>query len=138
MDSIGTKAPGRRKVILTIIISVAVIALAIGAYLLISLQNYKKDVAAIEIRNVDMATVEDGEYFGSSDVGFVSAKVRVLVENHVLIEIELLEHNNGRGAAAEVLPDEMIKEQRVDLDTITGATSSSKVIMEAVYNALTG
>jgi len=58
------------------------------------------------------------------------------VKNHRITEIELLEHKNGRGAAAESLPDEIIREQRIDVDAVSGATSSSKVIQEAIYKAL--
>ena len=55
-----------------------------------------------------------------------------------MTDIELIEHVNEKGAAAEVLPDRMLEEQRVDVDAVSGATSSSNVIRDAVYNALTG
>ena len=53
-------------------------------------------------------------------------------------EVELLEHYNGRGEAANVMPSRMLEEQRIDVDTVFGATSSCKVIQQAVYNALAG
>ena len=138
MSNLKSKVPGKPRVIVLVVIGIVVIALAVGAYLLNTLRNYKKDVDAIQIQNVDITSIEDGEYFGDCDVGLVSAKVRVVVENQAITEIELLEHNNGRGSAAETLPGEIIREQRVDVDAISGATASSKVILESVYNALTG
>jgi uncharacterized protein with FMN-binding domain len=62
------------------------------------------------------------------------------VQDHKITEIEILEHHHGRDSAreAEVLPSRMIEQQRTDVDIISGSTSSGKVIMEAVYNALTG
>ena len=113
-------------------------ALVVGIGYLVSLNSYKSTIAAIQIKGVDLSTIGDGEYYGDCDAGFVSAKVRVVVVNHVMTELELLEHQNGRGEAADALPETMLKEQRVDVDTITGATSSRNVIREAVYNALTG
>ena len=135
----GSNGKARRKVrTIVIICIVAVVVVAAGVYLLIMLSNYKKGVDAIQVRNVDISAIEDGEYFGDSDVGLVSAKVRVVVEKGVITEIDLLEHKNGRGGPAEVIPGRIVEQQQIDVDIITGATSSSKVIKEAVYNALTG
>ena len=124
------KAHGNTKKNVFIVTGIAVVALALaaGVYLLNNLRNYKKDVDAIQIQSVDLTLIEDGEYFGDCDVGFVSARVRVVVQSHVITEIELLEHHNGRGIAAETLPSEILREQRIDVDAISGATASSKVI----------
>lgn len=56
----------------------------------------------------------------------------------MITELELIEHYNDRGESANVLPQRMLDEQRIDVDGVSGATSSSKAIQEAVYNALTG
>ena len=128
----------KAKIVLFSAIILVVIALVVGIVYLVSYNSYKSTIAAIQIKDVDLSTIGDGEYFGDCDAGFVSAKVRVVVINHVITELELLKHQNGRGEAADALPETMLKEQRVDVDTITGATSSSNVIREAVYNALTG
>lgn len=41
-----------------------------------------------------------------------------------------------RGESAEKIVDEIIKEQRSDVDVVTGATNSSNVIKKAVEEAL--
>ena len=128
----------RARIISLITVGVVIAALVFGIFYLSVVQNYKNGIAAIQVRDVDLSTVEDGEYFGDCDVGLVRANVRVVVSNHLITEIELLEHFNGRGETAEALPAIMIREQRIDVDAVSGATSSSKVIKEAVYNALTG
>ncbi len=123
------------KVVLVVI---GTVALALGINYYITFLNYEKDVAAIQVQSVDLNSIEDGEYFGDCNVDLVRARVRVLVENHVITELELLEHYNDRGAAADILPVRILEEQRVDVDAVSGATASSNVIREAVYNALTG
>ena len=65
-------------------------------------------------------------------------QVRVVVENHGLTELALGEHYKDRGAAAAALPAKILDEKRVAVDAVSGATASSNVIKEAVYNALTG
>ena len=138
MGTTKKKAPGRRKTIIIVVVGIVVIALAVGGYLLNTLVTYRRNVAAMQIRSVDLTAIDDGEYFGESDVGLVSAKVRVVVENHRISSIELIEHNNGRGAPAEVIPDRIVEEQRIDVDAVSGATASSNVIRAAVYDALAG
>ena len=51
-------------------------------------------------------------------------------------EIVLIEHKNERGAAAEEITDKVIAAQSLQVDTISGATSSSKVVLKAIENAL--
>ena len=53
-----------------------------------------------------------------------------------LQNIRILEHKNGRGQAAEAIVDQMLAEQRVDVDAVSGATNSSKVLQKAVEQAL--
>ena len=101
-----------------------------------SMKEYKERVAAIEIENVDLQKVADGEYTGDFDAIFVKATVKVVVKDHKIEAIELIQHDNGRGANAEVIPDNVVKAQSLLVDTISGATSSSKVILEAIEQAL--
>lgn len=98
--------------------------------------NHDKQVAAITITNVDLAKVADGTYSGSFKVFPVSAEVKVTVENHTITQIQLVKHKNGQGSAAEVIPDKVVAAQSLDVDIISGATSSSKVILKAIENAL--
>ncbi|TYB94365.1 MAG: FMN-binding protein, partial [Kosmotoga sp.] len=52
------------------------------------------------------------------------------------VDIELIEHNHGRGEAAEVIPEKVVEAQSLKVDIITSATYSSKVILKAIENAL--
>lgn len=132
------KLSKRTKIILIAIAAIVVIALAFGINYYITFLNYERDVAAIQVQHVDLSTIEDGEYFGDCNVDLIRVRVRVVVKDHAITELELLEHYNDRGADADVLPARMLEEQRVDVDAVSGATASSNVIREAVYNALTG
>lgn len=127
----------RKKVIVWAIVIILGIGLAYGGQYFVKLQNYRQGVAAVRIQDIDFSAVPDGEYFGEYDVDFVRVKVRVLMEDGKMQELELLEHYNDRGEAANVMPGRILAEQRIDVDTVTGATSSCKVIQQAVYNALT-
>ena len=138
MNTSKKRLSTKSKVIILIIAAIVLAALAFGINYLVGYFNYVKDVAAMQAQSVDLSTIEDGEYFGDCDIGLVRVKVRVVVKGQVITEVELLEHYNGRGESAEVLPGRILEEQRIDVDVISGATSSSNAILEAVYNALTG
>ena len=81
--------------------------------------------------------VADGVYDGSCETGVVNATVQVTVRDHVITDISLVRHDNGRGASAEAVLQQMLRSQTTDVDAVSGATCSSKVIRKAVENALT-
>ena len=65
-----------------------------------------------------------------------AAKVSVTVKDNKITDITLLNHKNERGKPAEVIPEKVLKAQSLQVDTISGATNSSKVILKAIENAL--
>lgn len=127
-----------KKKILSGILSVALIGAAIyGILYLKQVSDYKDNIASMTFTEIDLTAVSDGTYIGEYDAGMVSAKVQVTVADHMIKDIKLLEHHNDRGASAEAILDRMVEEQKTDVDIVTGATNSSKVIRKAVENALT-
>ncbi len=64
--------------------------------------------------------------------------MEVTVQNGAITNIDILEHKNERGKPAEIVVDRIIEEQKIDVDTVSGATNSSTVIKKAVENALHG
>ncbi|MDE7019093.1 MAG: FMN-binding protein [Lachnospiraceae bacterium] len=112
---------------------------------LILLSVYLKDVATYQkavkdtvFSGVEIADVPDGTYIGEYDVNFIYAKVEVTVRDGAITNINILEHKNERGKSAEIVTDRIIKEQKIDVDAVSGATNSSTVIKKAVENALQG
>ncbi|MBQ6885990.1 MAG: FMN-binding protein [Lachnospiraceae bacterium] len=102
----------------------------------VDFENYQNKIREIHIQNIDVSQVEDGIYVGEYDAGYIYAKVEVVVKNGVITELNILEHDNERGKAAEVITDKMVEEQKIDVDAVTNATNSSKVIKMAVQSAL--
>ena len=121
------------------IILVALVAfLPMGAAYLKRVDDYQRKVKEIAFSQVDVSLLADGEYLGESDVGFISAKVRVVVKDGKILAIDLLGHKNERGKEAEKITVEMVKKQTTAVDAVSGATNSAKVIRKAVENALLG
>lgn len=98
--------------------------------------NLVKEAMALEDVSIDMSKLKDGVYEGHSELGPVIVNVKVTVEKGKIIGVEILEHQNGLGQVANVIVEDMVKQNTYDVDAVTGATVSSEVIMNAVNNAL--
>lgn len=128
----------RKRILLYIVILICLIGLLFTAVYLKSVADYQKAVKETTFSDIDISKISDGVYVGAYDVGFVSAKVEVTVHNGAVTSITILRHQNERGKSAEIVADRMIEEQKIDVDTVSGATNSSVVIKKAVENALKG
>jgi uncharacterized protein with FMN-binding domain len=105
---------------------------------IIALNDYRAAAASIGVHDVDVSQIQDGDYIGECDIGYVYAKVRVSITSGKLSNIEILEHRTERGQAAERIIADMEAQQKINVDAVSGATNSSNVIKQAVYNALQG
>lgn len=114
----------------------AVAALVIGGGYLARIGRYQAAVRALDPRTPDLAAIADGTHVGSCDVDVIGAEVAVTVEGGRIVDVEILSHENERGQAAERIVEDIVRAGRVDVDTVTGATNSSKMIEQAAANAL--
>ena len=117
-------------------IVILIILLAGGAIYMKKVMNYQEKVQHIVIHNVDISAKADGVYIGTCDADLISATVEVTVYNGKITKIHILQHKNGRGKPAEAVLDNIIKEQKIKVDAVSGATNSSIVLEKAVENAL--
>ena len=126
-----------KKYIIIIASVLGIILLAAGFQYFSTLREYRQTIENINISSVDLNTIEDGQYTGACEAVWVAAEVIVTVQDHKITDIKL-HHSHGRGEDAEVIPDRIIEAQSLEVDMVSGATSSSKVILKAVENALSG
>ena len=85
--------------------------------------------------NNPQSNLKDGEYSGYSRL----VDVKVTIKNDKITGIEIVEHRGG-GAKYEnmILPliDQIIKSQSLEVDAISGATTSSNYLKNAIKEAL--
>jgi uncharacterized protein with FMN-binding domain len=125
-----------KKIVLSIICVVVLTVGIFGVRYIISVEKYKETIKQIKIGTVDLSKIPNGTYTGSFDAVYIAAKVSVAVKDNKITNITLLSHKNQRGKPAEVIPLKVVKAQSLQVDTISGATNSSKVILESIENAL--
>ena len=128
----------RKKIVIILIMLFLLLALIFGTAYIDRVGEYKRAVKETTIEEVNISDIPDGVYIGEYDVNFIYAKVEVDVSGGKIIDVRILEHRQERGKAAEAVANEIVDEQRIDVDTVSGATNSSIVIKKAVEVALKG
>lgn len=99
-------------------------------------QDGLNKLADITLNDLNLDQVADGSYNGSYSVFPVSVEVTVTVSDHVITEIDITKHDNGQGQAGEAIIEDVLEAQSLEVDVISGATYSSKVILLAIQDAL--
>ena len=126
----------RKKIVMILIMLFLLLASIFGTAYIDRVGEYKRAVKETTIEEVNISDIPDGVYIWEYDVNFIYAKVEVTVQNGEITDIIILEHRHEHGKAAETVINEIVDEQRIDVDAVSGATNSSIVIKKAVENAL--
>ncbi len=121
-----------------IIIAAAAAVLVIACVIAVSAMNKNLEALNnVEVMDIDLSTVADGTYKGSAGAFPVTAEVRVTIKSHAITDIELVSHSHGPDHGADAIIGTVIDAQSLNVDAVSGATTSSKVILLAIEDALT-
>lgn len=82
--------------------------------------------------------LKDGVYEGEYKKGINKAVVKVIITDDRIVEIELVKHTASwiGKKANEIIPQRIVEQQSTQVDAVSGATNSSRVIMNAVQKAI--
>jgi uncharacterized protein with FMN-binding domain len=127
---------GRVKMFKKIILVLLVIIVGFGIYFVVVFSGMEEKLDAIVINPINLENIEDGTYSGEAKAGLIKVVAEVEVSDHVITNIRLIEHDNWRGGPAEQIIEDVIDNQSLEVDLISGASSSSKVILKAIENSL--
>jgi len=86
---------------------------------------------------IEHANLQNGTYEGSFQGGPNKALVKVTIRENRISDIEIVEHQAWKGKKAEpIIVERIITNQSTKVDAVSGATNSSRVIMNAVQKAI--
>ncbi|MEA3488959.1 MAG: FMN-binding protein [Candidatus Omnitrophota bacterium] len=123
-----------KKWIISIVVLVLLGLGAFAGYMFYS----EKQVMNMEIGDVDLSRVPDGEYKGKCDYMIFTCRAEVSVRNHRITGIKLFEDRDSKWVEqAKGVARDVLREQSLKVDTVTGATITSKAFLKAIRNALT-
>lgn len=103
-------------------------------------KNIKEDTQEEEQKAVGHFELEDGVYKGTG-TGFAGdITVSVQIQDKQIVSIDIISFSDDEAffTRAKAVIDIIIEGQTLDVDTVSGATFSSRGIINAVKNALTG
>lgn len=99
-----------------------------------TIYNKLKDM---EIDDIDIEEVGDGEYKGKFTYHSYVWEVEVKVEDGEVTDIEILQNRqNYHGIKAQEVLQRVIDEQSLNVDSVSGASNSSKGLLKATEDAL--
>lgn len=112
--------------------------ISVGAIIMtLTLQANMKEIRDIPVEDFNIDSIEDGtyvgEYYYEDQIG---ATLEVVVQNHQITDIIVVEHICGKGKIAESLLQDVIAIQSLHVDDVAGATTSSRVLKLSIQNAL--
>lgn len=122
------------RVLLLLLLALALLVLGGMTAMQAQARRSMAELDAVPV--IPLSDVADGVYEGMQETPLVKVTVSVTVQNHAIAGIQLLRHENGRGAPAEALLEKMVRQDTSEVGVVSGATMSSKVITAAVRNAL--
>jgi uncharacterized protein with FMN-binding domain len=125
----------KKKIIQIVLVTIVLSSFFLVKYLS-DVNKYQTTVSNMAFSDIDISSIPNGVYEGECNVNYISAKVSVSVKDGVITDLKLLEHKNEKGAMAENIVEDILDKQTINVDAVSGATNSSKVIKKAVENAL--
>lgn len=141
-SEIKMKRKGKGKMLGWIIVLVIIAFLGIGGgigwWYLSKEHNEAKN---LPLNGVDFNRLNDGTYIGEYKGGMYkwrANKVKIIVTSGKVTDIKLLSSSDPgeKNTDQATLYDRVIKAQSLQVDTISGATLTSKAYLKAVENAL--
>ncbi len=121
-----------RKVQFIVVGTILMFMLASLVMMSVSLEQYRK----MKIADSDLSILTDGKYHGKATIGGFTYEVGAIIENHKIIDLKVTKNRSSAYARfAEGVIPRILEKQNANVDAITGATTTSKVLMKAVENA---
>lgn len=133
----GAKKNGMKKWLKVFLIVLAVFAAILAGGFLFLLRGL--DLARVQIKDIDIAKVKNGTYTGELGGSRFANKLAVTVKDGKVVDVQVLKDMT---IAMPELPtqvfDKVKARQSLQIDTVAGATVSTKAYLKALEMALDG
>ena len=118
-----------------LIVLAMIAGILIAGVLVLFCKEYS-EVKKLDKTSVSISEIRDGVYEGACETTLVKVRVKVTVKDGMIEDVEMLEHQCGKGTPAKSITEDIINRNDIEVDAVSGATVSSEVIKNAVRNAL--
>lgn len=90
----------------------------------------------LQVGSAELGAIADGTYIGVCQNKILFAVVQVEIQDHEIVNIEVIEHKTAYMAQAKQIAEAVCDEQSLKVDAISGATLTSDTVLKAIENAL--
>lgn len=133
------KRKGKIKMLTIILATVATFA-AVGLGAVIFTSRERIEAKNLPIGMMDFNNLNDGTYIGEYEGGMYKwreSEVKVTVSSGKVTNIELVKHKENQAPEfTNKIYNQVIQSQSLQVDTVSGATLTSKAYLKSVENAL--
>ena len=120
----------------SILMLIALIVLMAGGYIVARKRARLREAASLPFYKTEMSQIADGDYEGKTYTSFLHLQLKVSVENHKIIKIDVLENEGIDGEKAKPIIQKMIDQNEVVVPAVKGAELGSLVYISCVSTAL--
>ena len=90
----------------------------------------------LQVGSAELGAIADGTYIGVCQNKILFAVVQVEIQDHEIVNIEVMEHKTAYMSQAKQIAEAVCDEQSLKVDAISGATLTSDTVLKAIENAL--
>lgn len=131
----------KKRILIGVGIVLGVVIIAAGIFYFAVMRpafQEQERVRQMPIEDVDLTKVADGTYKGSFTYSKTVTAVEVTVKDHKIEKINILEKGKTEHAqkAAAGIEKNVMEAGSLNIDVVTGATTTSKAILKALEKAL--
>ena len=127
-----TKRKMNRKTIVSSGVIILFMLVSMVTIQYIQLTHYRN----LQINEINLETIDDGHYYGKVDYAF-EYEVEVSIKNHTIEDIKILRNRDSHYASlAEGIKLKVLREQKMNIDSVTGATTTSQILLKAMEAAI--
>ncbi len=115
---------------------IVIILLVFGVFSLVMQTVMMHSYRNMAIKSIDLKTISNGRYLGSAEFYGFEYKIALEIKNHKIIMVDIINNrDNNYAHYAEGVKYKIIKAGNINIDGITGATTTSKCLLKAAENA---
>lgn len=126
----------RKSIKVILIIVVVIIGLAV--IMVFTTTIGMQDIQNYEIPEINLIAIADGEYEGACTISRWPIKVKVKVKDHKIVNIDIIEDRIQVRSSDmdEIIIRNVIGKQSLAIDTVSGASITTKAYLIAITDAL--